>query len=112
MSEKEEVKPLKVKAKKPSIKTKSNKVHKLDLSKKEEVKEEIKEDAVKESSTTKVDVREPSGDGKEVGETHEEKIVATKAKEEKLNKNEINKLLKLIYKLKLKQMLKLLKKQH
>ena len=83
MSEKEEVKPLKVKAKKPSIKTKSNKVHKLDLSKKEEVKEEIKEDAVQESSTTKVDVREPSGDGKEVGETHEEKIVATKAKEEK-----------------------------
>ena len=83
MSEKEEVKPLKVKAKKPSIKTKSNKVHKLDLSKKEEVKEEIKEDAVQESSTAKVDVREPSGDGKEVGETHEEKIVATEAKEEK-----------------------------
>jgi hypothetical protein len=83
MSEKEEVKPLKVKAKKPSIKTKSNKVHKLDLSKKEEVKEETKKDAVQESSTTKVDVREPSGDGKEVGETHEEKIVATEAKEEK-----------------------------
>jgi hypothetical protein len=83
MSEKEEVKPLKVKAKKPSIKTKSNKVHKLDLSKKEEVKEETKEDAVQESSTTKVDVREPSGDGKEVGETHKEKIVATEAKEEK-----------------------------
>ena len=83
MSEKEEVKPLKVKAKKPSIKTKSNKVHKLDLSKKEEVKEETKEDAVQESSTTKVDVRESSGDGKEVGETHKEKIATTEAKEEK-----------------------------
>ena len=43
MSQKEEVKPLKVKAKKPSIKTKSNEIHKVDLGKKEEVKEEIKE---------------------------------------------------------------------
>ena len=31
MSEKEEVKPLKVKVKKPSLKTKSNKIHKVDL---------------------------------------------------------------------------------
>ena len=83
MSEKEETKPLKVKVKKPSLKTKSNKIHKVDLSKKEEVKEETKEDAVQEPSTEKVDVREPSGDGKEVEETHEEKIVATEAKEEK-----------------------------
>jgi len=83
MSEKEEVKPLKVKVKKPSLKTKSNKVHKVDLSKKEEVKEEIKEDAIQEPSAEKVDVQEPSGDGKEVGETHEEKVVATEAKEEK-----------------------------
>ena len=83
MSEKEEVKPLKVKVKKPSLKTKSNKVHKVDLSKKEEVKEEIKEDAIQEPSAEKVDVQEPSGDGKKVGETHEEKVVATEAKEEK-----------------------------
>ena len=44
MSQKEEVKPLKVKAKKPSIKTKSNKIHKVDLGKKEEVKKEVKEE--------------------------------------------------------------------
>ena len=44
MSQKEEVKPLKVKAKKPSVKTKSNETYKVDLGKKEEkVKEEIKE---------------------------------------------------------------------
>jgi len=83
MSEKEEVKPLKVKVKKPSLKTKSNKIHKVDLSKKEEVKEEIKEDAIQEPSAEKVDVQEPSGDGKEVGEAHEEKVVTTEAKEEK-----------------------------
>ncbi len=83
MSEKEETKPLKVKLKKPSLKTKSNKIHKVDLSKKEEVKEEIKEDAIQEPSAEKVDVQEPSGDGKEVGETHEEKVVTTEAKEEK-----------------------------
>jgi hypothetical protein len=83
MSEKEETKPLKVKLKKPSLKTKSNKVHKVDLSKKEEVKEKIKEDAIQEPSAEKVDVQEPSGDGKKVGETHEEKVFATEAKEEK-----------------------------
>ena len=83
MSEKEETKPLKVKLKKPSLKTKSNKIHKVDLSKKEEVKEEIKEDAIQEPSAEKVDVQKPSGDGKEVGETHEEKVVTTEAKEEK-----------------------------
>ena len=44
MSQKEEVKPLKVKAKKPSVKTKSNETYKVDLGKKEEVKEEIKEE--------------------------------------------------------------------
>ncbi len=46
MSQKEEVKPLKVKAKKPSIKTKSNETYKVDLANKEEkeVKEEIKEE--------------------------------------------------------------------
>jgi hypothetical protein len=83
MSEKEETKPLKVKLKKPSLKTKSNKIHKVDLSKKEEVKEEIKEDAIQEPSAEKVDVQKPSGDGKEVGKTHEEKVVTTEAKEEK-----------------------------
>ena len=83
MSEKEETKPLKVKLKKPSLKTKSNKIHKVDLSKKEEVKEETKEDAIQEPSAEKVDVQEPSGDGKKVGETHEEKVVTTEAKEEK-----------------------------
>jgi len=44
MSQKEEVKPLKVKAKKPSVKTKSNETYKVDLGKKEEIKEEIKEE--------------------------------------------------------------------
>ncbi len=76
MSEKEEVKPLKVKAKKPSLKKQKNKIHKLDLTKKQE-------DAVQESSTEKVDVREPSGDGEKVGETHETKIATPEVKEEK-----------------------------
>ena len=76
MSEKEEVKPLKIKAKKPSLKKQTSKIHKLDLTKKQE-------DAVQESSTEEVDVREPSGDGKKVGETHETKITATEVKEEK-----------------------------
>jgi len=51
MSQKEEVKPLKIKAKKPSIKTKSNETYKVDLGKKEEeVKEEIK-DAIQTQET-------------------------------------------------------------
>ena len=35
-----EKKPLKVKAKKPSLKTKENQTHKIDFNKKEEVKED------------------------------------------------------------------------
>ena len=52
MSKKEEVKPLKIKAKKPSIKTKSNETYKVDLGKKEEeeVKKEIK-DAIQTQET-------------------------------------------------------------
>jgi hypothetical protein len=61
MSQKEEVKPLKVKAKKPSIKTKSNETYKVDLANKEEkeVKEEIKKevkDAVQTQETNDSDV--------------------------------------------------------
>ena len=59
MSQKEEVKPLKVKAKKPSAKTKSNETYKVDLGKKEEVKEEIKEevkDAVQTQETNNSNV--------------------------------------------------------
>jgi len=56
---------------------------KVDLSKKEETpKIEIKEDAVPESSTTKVDVRELPKDGGEVGETHTEEPKATEEKKE------------------------------
>ncbi len=36
MSEKEEVKPLKIKAKKPSLKKQTSKIHKLDLTKEQE----------------------------------------------------------------------------
>ena len=54
---------------------------KVDLSKKEETpKIEIKEDAIPESSTTKVDVQELPKDGGEVGKTHTEE---PKASEEK-----------------------------
>ena len=54
---------------------------KLDLAKKEEPKKE--EDAIPESSTTKVDVRELPKDGGEMGETHvEEPKVAEEKKEE------------------------------
>ena len=87
MSQKEEVKPLKVKAKKPSIKTKSNKTYKVDLAKKEEkeVKEEIKEE-VKDAFQTQetndsnavVEEKKDETSGKEVVEevrsTPEEKV--------------------------------------
>ena len=56
---------------------------KVDLSKKEETpKIEIKEDAIPESSTTKVDVRELPKDGGEVGETHTEEPKAAEEKKE------------------------------
>ncbi len=85
MSQKEEVKPLKVKAKKPSIKTKSNETYKVDLGKKEEVKEEIKEevkDAVQtqETNDSNVTVEEKKDETsskemvEEVRSTTEEKV--------------------------------------
>ena len=85
MSQKEEVKPLKVKAKKPSIKAKSNEIHKVDLGKKEEVKEEIKEevkDAVQtqETNDSNVTVEEKKDETsskemvEEVRSTTEEKV--------------------------------------
>ena len=67
-----------LKIKKPSYKRPNDQVFKLDLTKKEE-------DAVQESSTTKVDVRDQSGDGQEVGETHEEKVVTTESQEEEVS---------------------------
>jgi len=63
-------KPKKLANKKPQETTK------VDLSKKEE------KDAIPESSTTKVDVRELSKDGGEVGEAHVEEPEATKEKKE------------------------------
>ena len=86
MSQKEEVKPLKVKAKKPSVKTKSNETYKVDLGKKEEkVKEEIKEevkDAVQTQETNDsnaiVEEKKDETSSKEVVEevrsTPEEKV--------------------------------------
>ena len=53
---------------------------KLDLAKKEEPKKE--EDAIPESSTTKVDVQELSKDGGEVGEAHSEEPKITEEKKE------------------------------
>jgi len=64
-----------LKIKKPSFKRPNDQVFKLDLTKKEE-------DAVQESSTTKVDVRELSKDGGEVGEAHTEKQEVTEEKKE------------------------------
>ena len=57
---------------------------KIDLSKKkeEEPKKETKEDAVPESSTTKVDVQELPKDGGEVGKTHTEEPKASEEKKE------------------------------
>ena len=63
-------KPKKLANKKPQETTK------VDLSKKEE------KDAIPESSTTKVDVRELSKDGGEVGEAHVEEPEATEEKKE------------------------------
>ena len=68
-----EAKPLKIK--KPSYKKIENKEYKLDLTKKPE-------DAVQESSTTKVDVGERSTDGEKVGETHEKQTATVESKEE------------------------------
>ena len=87
MSVKEDVEGLKVKKKpKKLANKKAPETIKVDLSKKEEEVEkvEIKEDAVQESSTEKVDVRELPADGKEVGETHskEEKVAEEGKKEE------------------------------
>ena len=77
MSEiKEEKEGLKVK--KPSYKRPNDQVFKVDLTKKEE-------DAVQESSTEEVHVRNESRDGEKVGETHEEKVVATESKEEEVS---------------------------
>ena len=74
---KEEQESLKVKIKKPSLKRPNDQVYKLDLNKKE------KEDAVQEPSTEEVSLRNESGDGEKVGETHEEKQnTATESKEE------------------------------
>ncbi len=70
-----EAKPLKIK--KPSYKKIENKEYKLDLTKKPE-------DAVQESSTTKVDVGERSTDGEKVGETHEKQTATVESKEEEI----------------------------
>jgi len=76
MSEKlkeEKVEPLKIK--KPSFKKIENKEYKVDLTKKPE-------NAVQESSTTKVDVGQRSADGEKVGETHEKQTTTVESKEE------------------------------
>jgi len=78
MSEKlkeEKVEPLKIK--KPSFKKIENKEYKVDLTKKPE-------NAVQESSTTKVDVGQRSADGEKVGETHEKQTTAFEGKEEEI----------------------------
>ena len=78
MSEKlkeEKVEPLKIK--KPSFKKIENKEYKVDLTKKPE-------NAVQESSTTKVDVGQRSADGEKVGETHEKQTTAVEGKEEEI----------------------------
>jgi hypothetical protein len=78
MSEIKEEKVEGLKIKKPSYKKPTDKVFKVDLTKKQE-------DAVQEPSTEKVDVRDESGDGEKVGEAHKEEIVAVESKEEKVN---------------------------
>ncbi len=78
MSETKEEKKEGLKIKKPSYKRPNDQVFKVDLTKKEE-------DAVQESSTEEVHVRNESGDGEKVGETHEEKVVATESKEEEVS---------------------------
>ena len=74
------------KKKKPSMKklnTKDN-VTKVELNKKEEVK-----DAVQEPSTTKVDVHEISGDGEKMGETHIESKTPEKSEEKEIVENKV-----------------------
>jgi len=71
----EKVEPLKIK--KPSFKKIENKEYKVDLTKKPE-------NAVQESSTTKVDVGQRSADGEKVGETHEKQTTAVESKEEEI----------------------------
>ena len=67
-----------LKVKKPSYKNKdTNKVYKVDLTKKEE-------DAVQEPSTEEVHVRDESGDGEKVGETHEEKVATVESEEKEV----------------------------
>ena len=69
------------KKKKPSMKklnTKDN-VTKVDLNKKEEVK-----DAVQEPSTTKMDVHDTPGDGEKMGETHVENKTPEKSEEKEI----------------------------
>jgi len=87
MSVKEDVEGLKVKKKpKKLANKKAPETIKVDLSKKEEEVEkvEIKEDAIQEPTTEKMDVQELPADGKEVGETHskEEKVTEEGKKEE------------------------------
>tara|TARA_Y100001963_G_scaffold153719_1_gene241073 strand:- start:18 stop:1199 length:1182 start_codon:yes stop_codon:yes gene_type:complete len=74
------------KKKKPSMKklnTKDN-VTKVDLNKKEEVK-----DAVQEPSTTKVDVHDTPGDGEKMGETHIENKTPEKSEEKEIVENKV-----------------------
>jgi len=87
MSVKEDVEGLKVKKKpKKLANKKAPETIKVDLSKKKDEVEkvEIKEDAIQEPTTEKVDVQELPADGKEVGETHpkEEKVAEEGKKEE------------------------------
>ena len=89
MSVKEDVEGLKVKKKpKKLANKKAPETIKVNLSeKKDEVeKVEIKEDAVQEPTTEKVDVQEFPTNGKEVGETHvEEEKVAEEGKKEEIS---------------------------
>ncbi len=74
------------KKKKPSMKklnTKDN-VTKVDLNKKEEVK-----DAVQESSATKVDVHDTPTDGEKMGETHAESNTPTPSEEKEVVENKV-----------------------
>ena len=74
----------KVKKKPKKLANQKVETTKIDLSKKkeEEPKKEIKQDAVPESSTAKVDVQELPKDGGEVGKTHTEEPKASEEKKE------------------------------
>jgi uncharacterized protein (DUF2164 family) len=69
--------------KKPKKLNRKDKLIKVDLSTKEE-----KEDAVPESSTESVDVRELPNDGPEVGETHIEEQTTSQTSEEEVKQEE------------------------